>query len=192
MSRYLGPRLRIIRKLGNLPGLTEKKSKKKNLPGQHKKTKQKLTEYSLLLKEKQKLKFNYGLTETKLYKYFLEAKSKKGITGIILLQLLEMRLDSVCFALGFTNTLIASRQLITHGHIIVNNKKVNIPSFQCFPKDTIRYSKKITNIINSKQIPSHLNYDKINNEGQIKNYPSRSNLPIRVNELLIVEYYSRH
>jgi small subunit ribosomal protein S4 len=192
MSRYCGPRLRIVRRLGNLPGLTKKKSKKKNLPGQHKKIKQKLTEYSIRLKEKQKLKFNYGLTETQLYKYFLEAKRKHGITGIILLQLLEMRLDSICFGLGFTNTIIAARQIITHGHIMVNNKKINIPSFQCFPKDTIRYFKKIKNIDNFKQIPSHLSYNKINNEGQIKNYPSRSSIQIQLNELLVVEYYSRH
>ncbi len=189
MSRYCGPRLRIIRRLGNLTGLTKKKSKKKTLPGQHGKIKQKLTEYSLRLKEKQKLKFNYGLTETQLYKYFLEAKRKRGITGIILLQLLEMRLDSICFAMGFSNTIASARQIINHGHITVNNKKVTIPSFQCFPKDIIYNSKKITNI---KQIPSHLKYDFTKNEGEIQDYCPRYNVSIQINELLVVEYYSRH
>lgn len=189
MSRYCGPRLRIVRRLGNLPGLTKKKIKNKNLPGQHGKTKQKLTEYSLRLKEKQKLKFNYGLTETQLYRYFLEAKRRKGITGTILLQLLEMRLDSICFALGLSQTIISARQMITHGHIKVNNKKVTIPSFQCFPKDVIYH---LNTINNFKQVSSHLNYNSLTKEGLVKDYCPRSNITILLNELLVVEYYSRH
>jgi ribosomal protein S4 len=105
MSRYRGPKLRITRRLGNLPGLTQKKSKKLNKPGQHGKIlgegKKKTTEYGIRLEEKQKLKFNYGLTESQLYHYIKEARRRKGVTGLILLQLLEMRLDTICFSLGY-------------------------------------------------------------------------------------------
>jgi len=134
MSRYRGPKLRIIRRLGDLPGLTTKTSKKKNRPGKsgeagEENTKKKLTEYGRRLEEKQKLKFNYGLTETQLYSYVKEARRRKGITGLILLQLLEMRLDTLCFTLGFAPTVANARQLVNHGHITVNNKIINIPSF---------------------------------------------------------------
>ena len=120
MSRYLGPKLRITRRLGDLPGLTSKKSKKENRPGKSGQigeeiTKKKLTEYGRRLEEKQKLKFNYGLTENQLYSYVKEAKRRKGITGLILLQLLEMRLDTLCFTLGFAPTIANARQLINHG-----------------------------------------------------------------------------
>jgi len=102
MSRYRGPRLRIVRRLGSLPGLTQKQSKKKDRPGQHGKSNEgkKTTEYGVRLEEKQKLKFNYGLTESQLYRYVKEARRRQGVTGLILLQLLEMRLDTICFNLG--------------------------------------------------------------------------------------------
>ena len=135
MARYRGPKLRITRRLGTLPGLTQKKSKKKDRPGQHGKSNdgnaKKTTEYGLRLEEKQKLKFNYGLTESQLYQYIKEARRRQGITGLILLQLLEMRLDTICFNLGFAPTIANARQLVNHGHITVNGKSVNIPSFQC-------------------------------------------------------------
>merc|ERR1712226_1021566 len=116
MSRYRGPKLRITRRLGILPGLTQKTPKKKNKPGQHRNTTsnmtKKSTEYGLRLEEKQKLKFNYGLIERQLYLYIIEARRRHGITGLILLQLLEMRLDSICFALGFALTMANSRQIV--------------------------------------------------------------------------------
>ena len=141
MSRYRGPKVRIIRRLGNLPGLTQATvsslSKRKNPPGQHGQAKKKPSEYGLRLEEKQKLKFNYGVTEKQLYQYIKEARRREGITGLILLQLLEMRLDSICFALGFGSTLPAARQLVNHGHIMVNNRVVDIASFQCRIGDKI-------------------------------------------------------
>merc|ERR1712196_519280 len=134
MSRYRGPKLKITRRLGPLPGLTTKKSKKLNRPGKDGNsldTNKKLTEYGIRLEEKQKLKFNYGLTENQLFRYVKEARRRKGVTGLILLQLLEMRLDTLCFTLGFAKSIAQARQLVNHGHITVNKKVISIPSFQC-------------------------------------------------------------
>jgi small subunit ribosomal protein S4 len=204
MSRYRGPKLRIIRRLGKLPGLTQKTSKKSGRPGQHGKTvgdgKKKTTEYGLRLEEKQKLKFNYGLTESQLYHYIKEARRRKGITGLILLQLLEMRLDTICFSLGFASTIGSARQLVNHGHIMVNNRVVNIPSFQCQINDIIGVKSKSTskNLVenNLKVIkfidpPTHLELNKSKLEGTVKNYCDRNELVLDLNELLVIEYYSR-
>uniref|UniRef100_A0AB74TPP8 Small ribosomal subunit protein uS4c n=1 Tax=Discostella guiyangensis TaxID=3145224 RepID=A0AB74TPP8_9STRA len=204
MSRYRGPKLRIIRRLGKLPGLTEKTSKKTDRPGQHGKAvgdgKKKTTEYGIRLEEKQKLKFNYGISESQLYHYVKEARRRNGVTGLILLQLLEMRLDTICFSLGFAPTIGAARQLVNHGHITVNNKAVDIPSFQCQINDVIGVKGKSTakNIIenNLKTInfidpPTHLTLDKSKLEGIVKNYCDRSDLLLDLNELLVIEYYSR-
>ena len=145
MARYRGPKLKISRRLGTLPGLTTKKSKKLNRPGKDgnslENTK-KLTEYGIRLEEKQKLKFNYGVTESQLFRYVKEARRRKGVTGLILLQLLEMRLDTLCFTLGFAKSIAQARQLVNHGHIIVNNRVIDIPSFQCRPTDVISVKKK--------------------------------------------------
>ena len=202
MSRYRGPKLRITRRLGNLPGLTQKKSKKLNKPGQHGKilgeSKKKSTEYGIRLEEKQKLKFNYGLSESQLYHYIKEARRRKGVTGLILLQLLEMRLDTLCFSLGYARTIAAARQLINHGHIIINGKVIDIPSFQCQPSDVIgiKAQSPVKKIIenNLKTInftPSHLVFDKEKCEGVVKNYCERSEVLLDLNEVLVVEYYSR-
>jgi small subunit ribosomal protein S4 len=204
MSRYRGPKLRITRRLGNLPGLTQKKSKKLNKPGQHGKIlgegKKKTTEYGIRLEEKQKLKFNYGLSESQLYHYIKEARRRKGVTGLILLQLLEMRLDTICFSLGYAPTIAAARQLINHGHIVINDKVIDIPSFQCQPSDIIGIkpkspAKKIIEnnlkTINFTSPPSHLTFDKEKLEGLVKNYCVRSEILLDLNELLVVEYYSR-
>ena len=141
MSRYRGPKLKIIRRLGILPGLATKKSNKISRPGKdgtvNADNSKKLTEYGIRLEEKQKLKFNYGLTENQLYRYVKEARRRKGVTGLILLQLLEMRLDTLCFSLGFTKSIGQARQLVNHGHITVNKKVVSIPSFQCKINDLI-------------------------------------------------------
>ena len=204
MSRYRGPKLRITRRLGNLPGLTQKKSKKLNKPGQHGKIlgegKKKTTEYGIRLEEKQKLKFNYGLSESQLYHYIKEARRRKGVTGLILLQLLEMRLDTICFSLGYAPTIAAARQLINHGHIVINDKVIDIPSFQCQPSDIIGIkpkspAKKIIEnnlkTINFTSSPSHLTFDKEKLEGLVKNYCVRNEVLLDLNELLVVEYYSR-
>ena len=205
MSRYRGPKLRIIRRLGDLPGLTTKTSKKKNRPGKsgeagEENTKKKLTEYGRRLEEKQKLKFNYGLTETQLYSYVKEARRRKGITGLILLQLLEMRLDTLCFTLGFAKTIAQARQLVNHGHITVNKKTVSIPSFQCRLNDIISVKEKSTsknlveNNIKDSQvnvIPAHLKLDSSKLEARVLDYCDRNDVGLELDELLVIEYYSR-
>jgi small subunit ribosomal protein S4 len=204
MSRYRGPKLRITRRLGVLPGLTKKKSKKNHRPGQHGKNmsegKKKTTEYGIRLEEKQKLKFNYGLSENQLYHYIKEARRRNGVTGLILLQLLEMRLDTICFSLGFAHTIAGARQLVNHGHITVNNKVVDIPSFQCQINDIISVKPKSTskNIIENNlkttsfiAPPTHLTFDKSKLEGTVINYCDRNELLLELNELLVIEYYSR-
>ena len=204
MSRYRGPKLKIVRRLGNLPGLTQKKSKKINRPGQkgdsNSDTNRKITEYGLRLEEKQKLKFNYGLTETQLYSYVKEARRRQGVTGLVLLQLLEMRLDSICFALGLAPTVASARQLVNHGHISVNDKVVDIPSFQCRINDivgitpktsSINLIKKNIEITNLIELPSHVSFERDNLKGKVINYCDRNDILLDLNELLVIEYYSR-
>ena len=204
MSRYRGPKLRITRRLGSLPGLTQKHSKKKDKPGQHGKSNseggKKTTEYGVRLEEKQKLKYNYGLTESQLYRYIKEARRRQGVTGLILLQLLEMRLDSICFTLGFGPTIANARQLVTHGHITVNGKVVSIPSFQCRIGDVIGVKPKTTsktiienNLKNIRFVdrPTHVKFDNEKMEGTITNYCERNEILLELDELLVIEYYSR-
>jgi small subunit ribosomal protein S4 len=203
MSRYRGPKLKISRRLGILPGLTDKKSKKLNRPGKSgtsdDKTK-KLTEYGLRLEEKQKLKFNYGLTESQLFRYVKEARRRKGVTGLILLQLLEMRLDTICFTLGFAKSIAQARQLVNHGHITVNKKVITIPSFQCRLNDMISVKEKSTsqNLIQNNvktnprtDIPYNLKFDNSKLEATVLDYCDRNDIPLQLNELLVIEYYSR-
>ncbi len=157
MSRYIGPKLKIIRRLGKLRGLTRKKPFRRVFrgwgplrgkvipPGQHglaklfktRRNNSSQADYLIRLKVKQRLKFNYGLTERQFVKYVKKAKKIKESTGQVLLQLLEMRLDNIVFRLNMAPTIVAARQLINHGHIKVNNKKVNIASYLCQPKDVI-------------------------------------------------------
>jgi small subunit ribosomal protein S4 len=162
MSRYRGPRLRIIRRIGKLRGFTRKKPFRRSFrgkgalegkvipPGQHGLTKLFQTrpfdssesDYLIRLKVKQRLRYNYGVSEKQLVKYVKQAKRMKESTGQALLQLLEMRLDNVVFRLNMAPTIVAARQMINHGHIKVNNKKVNIPSYMCKPKDIISITMK--------------------------------------------------
>ena len=204
MSRYIGPKIRIIRRLGELPGLTKKTTARKYGPGQHgpsKLTKKiTLSDYSLRLQEKQKLRYNYGISETQLYKYFKEAQRLKGLTGTLILQLLEMRLENIVYRLGFASTIASARQFVTHSHVNVNGKSVNIPSFQCKPNDLISIKsrlnskllakKNLENSINSI-LPTHLELDKENLTGKVKGLIKREEVNLIVNELLIVEFYSR-
>jgi small subunit ribosomal protein S4 len=203
MSRYRGPKLKITRRLGSLPGLTTKKSKKLNRPGKDGNSfdgSKKVTEYGIRLEEKQKLKFNYGLTESQLFRYVKEARRRKGVTGLILLQLLEMRLDTICFTLGFANSITQARQLVNHGHITVNKKVINIPSFQCRIKDVIGVKEKnasknlVNNNIKNNQInelPANLKLNLEKLEATILDYCARNDMQLQLDELLVIEYYSR-
>lgn len=205
MSRYRGPKLRITRRLGALPGLTTKRSKNDNVrPGQHGKSNdgnnKKTTEYGLRLEEKQKLKFNYGLTENQLYRYIKEARRRKGVTGLILLQLLEMRLDTICYTLGFASSIGQARQLVNHGHITVNGKVVSIPSFQCRLNDVIGIKQRTSskNLVESNlkdnkkpDLSAHLKFDESKLEATVLDYCDRSDVGLDIKELLVIEYYSR-
>nr|YP_003734631.1 ribosomal protein S4 [Kryptoperidinium foliaceum]ADI40416.1 ribosomal protein S4 [Kryptoperidinium foliaceum] len=203
MSRYRGPKLKISRRLGTLPGLTTKKSKKLNRPGKDGNSpdmNKKLTEYGIRLEEKQKLKFNYGLSESQLFRYVKEARRRKGVTGLILLQLLEMRLDTLCFNLGFASSIAQARQLVNHGHITVNNKVINIPSFQCRLKDIISVKEKstsknlvTTNLKNNQRndLPSNLKFDANSLTATVLDYCNREDIPLQLDELLVIEHYSR-
>ena len=204
MSRYLGPKLKISRRLGLLPGLTLKKSNKLNRPGkdgnQSSENNKKLTEYAIRLDEKQKLKFNYGLTESQLYSCVKEARRRKGITGLVLLQLLEMRLDTICFTVGYAKSIVQARQIVNHGHITVNQKVVSIPSFQCHLNDIIGIKQKNisknlikVNLKDNKRtyLPSHLQFDNIKLEAKVLDYCDRDDVGLDIKELLVIEYYSR-
>jgi small subunit ribosomal protein S4 len=200
MSRYRGPRLRITRRLGELPGLTRKSARRAYPPGQHGQNRKKRSEYAIRLEEKQKLRFNYGLSESQLLRYVRKARRVTGSTGQVLLQLLEMRLDNTVFRLGMAPTIPAARQLVNHGHVTVNGKVVNIASYQCRPGEMIG----VRNRDNSRQmvetnlqypglanVPSHLEFDKNKLEGKVNGVVEREWVALQVNELLVVEYYSR-
>jgi len=200
MSRYRGPRMKICRKLGELPGLTRKISKKVSPPGEQGQKSKKPSEYAVRLEEKQKLRFNYGISEKQLLKYIKIAKKAQGSTGSVLLQFLEMRLDNTVFRLGLAPTIPAARQLVNHGHITVNQKTVNICSYQCKPGDTIEVkpsntSKKLVekylNYPGLANIPNHLELDKNKLLGKINGIIEREWVALQLSELLIVEYYSR-
>lgn len=200
MSRYTGPKLKILRRLGDLPGLARKKSKKTVPAGEHGQNVHKPSEYALRLEEKQKLRFNYGLNERQLLKNVKNAKKVQGSTGIVLLQILEMRLDNTIFRLNLAPTIPAARQLVNHGHILVNQNKVSICSYQCKPGDNISINNRSTSIsliknyINSPglaSIPSHLELDKQTLTAKVNGIVDREWIALQINELLVIEYYSR-
>jgi small subunit ribosomal protein S4 len=200
MSRYRGAVLRIVRRLGELPGLTRKTTKRTSRPGQHGDQNKKPSEYAIRLEEKQKLRFNYGVTERQLLKYVRDARRIKGSTGEALLQLLEMRLDNIVFRLGMAPTIPAARQLVTHGHVCINNKRVSIPSYQCQTADivSIRNNARSKKLVESylsfpglANIPTHLEIDKLNLKGTVNGIVERDWVALELNELLVVEYYSR-
>ena len=209
MVKYRGPRVRLVRRLGKLPGLTKKnisKKKESKTPGQHGKTadeqkKQKSSAYKVRLHEKQKLRYNYGISELQLLKYVKEAKRKRGLTGFLLMQLLEMRLDNIIFKIGIAPTIPAARQLINHGHILVNKRKVNIPSFQCRPNDIISFLKRVqtTKLIErnlkegscSNSNNKYLEFDQDSLTIKINNLIERKEIDFEINDMLVVEYYSR-
>ncbi len=200
MSRYRGPRLRIVRRLGELPGLSRKSPRKSYPPGQHGQNRRKRSEYAIRLEEKQKLRFNYGITEKQLIRYVRKARRTGGSTGQALLEFLEMRLDNTIFRMGLAGTIAAARQLVNHGHILVNDRVVDIASYQCRPGDIIKVrdrerSRKLveTNMEypGLANLPSHLEFDKNTYIGKVNGIIEREWVALQVNELLVVEYYSR-
>nr|YP_009437881.1 ribosomal protein S4 [Tibetia liangshanensis]ATG33777.1 ribosomal protein S4 [Tibetia liangshanensis] len=196
MSRYRGPRFKKIRRLGALPGLTSKEP----TVGSEQSRSSKKSQYRIRLEEKQKLRFHYGITERQLLKYVRIAGKAKGSTGQVLLQLLEMRLDNILFRLGMASTIPQARQLVNHRHVLVNGRIVDIPSYRCKPQDIITAKdeqKSRTLIQNSfesaprKELPYHLTLHPLQYKGLVNLIIDSKRVGLKINELLVVEYYSR-
>lgn len=205
MARYRGPLVKICRKYDSEPLFGNAKClkiKKKYPAGEHgmNAKRAKVSEYGVQLKEKQKLKYIYGVLEKQFRNYFKKADRMQGITGENLLELLESRLDNVLYRMGLAPTRRAARQLVGHGHIMVNNHKVDIPSYQVRANDSIQVKEKsrkmalihesVKNVNDSGLLP-WLSIDKANLAGTMIDKPIRKEIPENVNEQLIVELYSK-
>ncbi|MGB0561641.1 MAG: 30S ribosomal protein S4 [Spirulinaceae cyanobacterium] len=200
MARYRGPRLRVVRRLGELPGLSRKTPRRAYPPGQHGQGRRKRSEYAIRLEEKQKLRFNYGVSEKQLVNYMKKARKATGSTGTKLLELLEMRLDNTVFRLGMAGTIPGARQLVNHGHVTVNGGVVDVASYQCRPGDVVAVrdrdrSKKLVQANMEypglANIPNHLEFNKDTMTGKVNSVIEREWVAVPINELLVVEYYSR-
>lgn len=208
MARYRGSVCRLCRREGMklfLKGdrcFSEKCAvERRNYPpGEHGQGRVKFSEYGNQLREKQKVKRIYGVMENQFHRYFMEAERMKGVTGENLLILLERRLDNMVYRLGFAASRNEARQLVRHGHIRVNGRKVDIPSFLTKQGDTIQLrekSRKIARVLDSLEtiarrgVPSWLEYDKNTFTGKIKAFPTREELTMPISENLIVELYSK-
>ncbi|NOX87193.1 MAG: 30S ribosomal protein S4 [Chlorobi bacterium] len=201
MARYIGPKSKIARKFGDPIYGPDKFLEKKNFPpGQHgqMRKRRKQSEYGIQLQEKQKAKYTYGILEKQFRNIFKRASRKKGITGENLLKLIEARLDNVVFRLGIAPTRAAARQLVSHRHITVNGKIVNIPSYSLREGDIIGVREKskslaaITDSLHSgRKGFSWLEWDEEKMQGKFLNYPPREEIPENIKEQLIVELYSK-
>jgi len=200
MSRYTGPVHRKARRVGfSILETGKELLKKPNVPGQHggKRTR-KPSNYAIQLKEKQKVRFMYGVSEKQFKKTFLQAKKLKGVLGEDFLKLLESRLDNLVYRIGFANTRKGARQLVNHGHVLVNNKKVDIPSYQVKPGDEIAIREK------SKNLPvilsalegrtsrvEYVTFDLQKMAGNYLRYPEQSEFNSEIDIALVVEYYNK-
>jgi small subunit ribosomal protein S4 len=203
MARYTGPKSKISRRFGvALFGPSKALERKNYPPGMHgpKGSRRKQSDYASALAEKQKLRFQYGLMERQFRRYFNTALKKRGVTGETLLQMLETRLDNVVYRMGFANSRGAARQLVSHGHVTVNNRKVNVASYNVKAGDLVAIKDKpgsrrlVTRNLELTQIqpvPDWLVADKDQFQGKVMRIPSREEIAPIVNEQLVVELYSR-
>lgn len=200
MARYTGPSWKLSRRLGiSLTGTGKELEKRPYAPGQHgPNQRKKLSEYGLQLQEKQKLRHMYGVTERQFRSLFDRAGKLQGVHGENFMILLESRLDNVVYRLGLARTRRGSRQLVNHGHILVDGKRVDIPSFKVLPGQTISVREKSRNLSTIKEsmevnnfVPDFLTFDADKLEGTFTRLPERSEVPAEINEALIVEFYSR-
>ncbi len=203
MARYTGPKTKISRRYGVLLGGSPRAFENKSYPpGMHgpKGARRKISEYATALAEKQKLRFQYGVLERQFRRYFETASRRRGVTGLILLQLLETRLDNVVYRMGFSKTRSGARQLVSHGHVLLNGRKTDISSAILKVGDEVSIRVKV----NSRQLaqrgldqtqivepPSWLLVDKEALSGKVMNIPTREEINPLVNEQLVVELYSR-
>ena len=203
MARYTGPKTKISRRYGVLISGSPKAFENKNYPpGQHgpKGSRRKQSDYSLALAEKQKLRHQYGVLERQFRRYFQIASTRRGVTGEILLQLLETRLDNVVQKMGFSKTLRGARQMVAHGHVTVNGRKTDVSSMNVKPGDVVavkasekskRLGQRGVELTQIANVPEWLIVDKDNLSGSVVRIPSRSEINPIVNEQLVVELYSR-
>lgn len=201
MARYIGPKTKIARKFGEPIFGEDKVLQRRNYPpGQHgQNRRRKSSEYGTQLREKQKAKYTYGVLERQFRNLFDKAARMKGITGEILLQLLESRLDNVVYRLGIAPTRAAARQIVLHRHIVVNGKVVNIPSYRVLPGDVIgvrERSKSLEVIADALGGFNHSKYpwiewDEPSKSGKFLHVPAREDIPENIKEQLIVELYSK-
>ncbi|MGG1677716.1 30S ribosomal protein S4 [Neobacillus sp. NRS-1170] len=200
MARYTGPSWKLSRRLGiSLSGTGKELEKRPYAPGQHgPNQRKKLSEYGLQLQEKQKLRHMYGINERQFRNLFDKAGKLAGKHGENFMVLLESRLDNVVYRLGLARTRRAARQLVNHGHILVNGSRVDIPSFRVTAGQTISLREKSRNLDVVKEavevnnfVPDFLTFDADKLEGTFTRLPERSELPAEINEALIVEFYSR-
>ena len=203
MARYTGPKSKISRRFG-IPifGPSKALERKNYGPGMHgpKGSRRKQSEYALALAEKQKLRYQYGLLERQFRRYFRTALTRRGVTGEILLQLLETRLDNVVYRLGFANSRDAARQFVSHGHVTVNGRKVDVSSFNVRPGDKVvvkdrpasrSLASRFLELTQIAPVPDWLLADKEHFSGVVARIPTREEIAPIVNEQLIVELYSR-
>ena len=202
MSRFTGPRLKIMRALGvDLPGLSRKsKEARPNPPGQHgaRAIRRKKSDFGVQLIEKQKLRFNYGLTERQLRRLMVDARKGKEPTGDTLLQLLERRLDNVVFRAGFAPTIVAARQLVTHGHLQLNGKRATIPSMRLRANDEVSMKSgraELAVVVESLKEPAlmrpeWLTWDEQQKKARIAHLPGAHDVPFPVDVQQVVEYYA--
>lgn len=200
MSRLTGPVWKTSRRLGfSILETGEELQKRAYAPGQHGPTRRiKLTNYGMQLREKQKIRFMYGLNERQFYNTFTKASKMKGVKGDNFLGLLESRLDNLVYRMGFARTRRAARQLVNHGHILVNGKKVDIPSYVAKPgtiievKDKSKTSKAINEALEATlHTVAFVDVNKDAKKGTYLRLPERSELNAEINELLVVEFYNR-
>jgi len=200
MARYTGPTTKIARKFKEPIYGPDKAFEKKNYPpGQHgnSRRRRKMSEYGEQLAEKQKAKYTYGILERQFRNMYAKASRKKGITGEILLQFCEARLDNVVYRMGIAPTRRAARQLVSHKHIVVDGNVVNIPSYSLKPGQTVGVREKsksleaITDSLSARATYSWLEWDETSVSGKVLNIPLRTDIPENIKEQLIVELYSK-
>ncbi len=207
MARYTGPVCRLCRRSGEKLMLKGGKcitnctmEKRGKPPGQHLRQRRRVSDRALQLREKQKARYTYGMLERQFRRLFTEAERQPGITGENLLVLLERRLDNVVYRLGFTDSRSQARQLVEHGHIMLNGRKTNIPSCMVKEGDTIswketstqsEYYKQLIQNIESKSVASWLSLDKQKLVGQVLSLPTPDDIEAKIDGKTIVEYYSR-
>jgi len=200
MARYTGPAYKKSRRL-NFSTLENGKdlARRPYAPGQHgNDRRKKLSEYGVQLQEKQKVRIMYGLNEKQFHRLFNRASKMKGVAGENMLKLLESRLDNVVYRMGLSNTRRGARQVVNHGHILVNGTKVDIPSYSCKPGDVISVKETSldhpairASLEGKATLPTFVEFDKNKMTGTYVRYPERSELNQEINESLIVEFYNR-